>query len=455
MNSDEEELIKLAKEASKGSFSQMSGFAVGAAVLVEDTKGWKHMVKGSNYETQNYRSVCAEKHALQSAHVDYSEEGKSPKYMAIAIYSPNSYEPIFPCGDCRQALFEQNPKMKVICIGAGGAKKEFIAEELLPNGFRLDNNSGNNEKLDSKILDYIVHYPVFQNKLSMLRGLEKLIVVGSPRRAAKLAKEFVQLDELSHEWGGAIAHCYCHIGNHDTDREYSLFILEWPEHKIAGQSFKVGIASHGIGASGIEIVLSELNALIALSENLKVENLKGENLKGSKSLPLKAVIRSGTRGTIDDVALGTIAITSEAFSETSSSKPDLELTKALINSAKELAIPVEEGACLSAQFFWSGQGRTAFPLIKQEYELEPEHDKYLRSLKTKGIRWIEMEDYYLNYFAQKYGFAAAALGVVVARRYDARTDKFVLDYDAKSKKNFELMPARVALQALYTFAKDK
>lgn len=442
MNSDEEELIKLAKEASKASFPQMSGFSVGAAVLVEDANGWKHMVKGSNYETQNYRSVCAEKHALQSAHLGCSHNGQAPKYLAIVIYSPDNYEAIFPCGDCRQALFEQNPKMKVICLGANGEKKEFLAEDLLPHGFRLTPSNGSSkDKLDAKLLDYVVHYPIYKDKLWMLKGLENLLVVGSPSRAAKLAKEFAQSDDL----GEGIASSYCHIGNHDTDREYSLFVVEWPQHGESGKSFKVGIASHGIGASGVEIVLAELNALIALSEN---------SHSYLKELPLKAVIRSGTRGTIDDLALGTVAITTEAFSEFSSVKPNQDLTQALIRSAERLGIKTEEGSCLSAQFFWSGQGRTAFPLIgKNELQQESENDSYLRSLKAKGIRWIEMEDFYLSYFAQKYGFAAAALGVVVAKRYDAKTDKFILDYDAKSKKDFELLPSKVALQALYQFSK--
>lgn len=432
LSSDDQKLIELAKQASEGSFCQMSGFAVGAALLLEDKNGQKHFVQGSNYETQNYRSVCAEKHALQTAHLMHSAAGHSPKILKIAVYSPNHNTPIFPCGDCRQALFEQNPDLQVLCLGSDGSQFECLAKDLLPHGFRLmPSEDAKPSKISSScafLKDYIVHFPVHERKLEQLKGIESLIVVGSPVRAAKLAKHFLNF----RDWGFAVSNEYCHLKSGDTDREYSLYSVEWPE-----QNFKVGIASHGIGASGIEIVLSEVSALIALA-----------NGDSSKVNPLKAAVRSGTRGTIVDVPLGTVALSTETFNETLSSFPSPLLNQALKEAASELQINLEEGACLSAQFFWTGQGRTPFPLLSQFPEVDKQNEKYLRELQSKGIKWFEMEDYYLNYFGEKYKIATASLGLVIAKRYDSILDKFVLSYSAQAKKDNELLPAEIALQAL-------
>jgi cytidine deaminase/uridine phosphorylase len=490
----------------------MSGFAVGAALLIEDQNQNKQFVKGTNYETQNYRSVCAEKHALQSAHLNFGHKNQFPKLIKIAIYSPNSNEPIVPCGDCRQALFEQNPDLNVLCIGANQTYREFKVHELLPFGFRLNPDSSEeqsnkhncshshqalplsnvstvakkdipvepiissevnievvSEKItqqnigknsDSNIFastlrDYIVHLPVIENKLADLVGLESLIVVGSPARAQKLLNYFKQRfsSDSTHvssnnviDWGVADISNYCHIVSGNTDREYSLFIIHWPDI-----DFKVGIASHGIGASGVEIVLSEVSALIALANSKYLIKQNAQNTNQSK-IPLKAVIRSGTRGTISNASLGTIAITTEAFSEQDQILPNSDLTEELENAAKELGLSVEKGACLSAQFFWSGQGRTPFPLLRQDKNsLDIKNNAYLRSLQTKGIKWIEMEDYYLHHFSSEYGVASASLGLVVAKRYDELTDQFLLSYDSDTKKDKELAPAEIALLSLKNF----
>ncbi len=421
-------LIQAAKEAAEASFPCMSGFPVGAALLVEDAEGKRHVVKGSNYETQNYRSVCAEKHALQSAHLSYGTFNKPTKALKIAIFSPKHDEPIFPCGDCRQALFEANPDLTILCLGANGETAEHTAKDLLPHGFRLEKPQLNST-IQSPIRDYIVHFPVIDERLETLKDLQGLIAVGSPVRAAKLAEHF----KTFRDWGRAKTQTYCHIVSGETDREYSLFTVEWPQI-----NFKIGIASHGIGASGVEIVLSEISALTALAS-------------GTECTPLKAVIRSGTRGTLADVPLGTIALTTQAYSESSSNFPDSKLNDFIKQASKKLKIDLVEGACLSAQFFWSGQGRTPFPLLCDDNQLQKDHDIYLRSLIAKEIKWIEMEDYYLNYFAQKFGIASAAVGVAIAKRYDPKTDQFVLSYDAQTKKDREMLPAELALMALREF----
>ena len=444
---EEEALIEAAKRASSGSFCQMSGFAVGAAALVEDAEGKRHYVRGSNYETQNYRSVCAEKHVLQTAHLNHSLDGQAPKLLKLAVYSPDHNSPLFPCGDCRQALFEHNPELLVLSLGADGSRSECVLGDLLPHGFRLQEtissskkpvNSHHSEQNKGVSVDdlakYIVHFPIHEYKLEHLAGIESLIVVGSPSRSAKLAKFFRGVQPNGEL---VVMNEYCHLASGDTDREYSLFVLEWPN-----SNFKLGIVSHGIGASGVEIVLSEVSALVALAN-------------GNMNNPIKAVIRSGTRGSIVDIPLGSLALSTETFSEHDSCLPDQALTQRLKEAAEHLNVELVEGKCLSAQFFWTGQGRTPFPLLKQLDKRESLNESFLRGLQEKGFKWIEMEDYYLNFFGKLYGIATASLGVVIAKRYDAASNSFVLSYDAQAKRDKELLPACVALEALRQFCSQK
>ncbi len=431
MHNVQNKIIELAKQASQQSFCPMSGFSVGAAILLKgENQSENYFVQGINYETQNYRSVCAEKHALQNAQLQY----KNLKAYQIAIYSPNSPEPIMPCGDCRQALFDNNPDLEILAIGSNNEVKTFTAKELLPFAFSLNSKTTSSEEAPAPIdlkqkdlLNYIVHFPVLEHRLQYLQNMQALIIVGSPVRAAKMAMD-LGADCLVEE--------YCHLQSGNTDREYSLFSLSWSD-----LPYKVGIASHGIGSSGIEIVLAELNALITLANNTN-----------EKSLPLKAIIRSGTRGTLDDIPLGSLALTNLAFDDNfNSNLPSEELVEYLKTAAQNLNLNLYEGACLSSQFFWSKQGRSAYPLTLSAdgfNELEKNNNEYLFSLKQKNIKYLEMEDYYLNSFAQKYGCQSASVGIVLARRYEQNLNKFILSYDKNIKKENELIPGKLALLAL-------
>ena len=55
MNNTDHKIIELAKQASTQSFCQMSGFSVGAAILLKDENqlSENYFVQGINYETQN------------------------------------------------------------------------------------------------------------------------------------------------------------------------------------------------------------------------------------------------------------------------------------------------------------------------------------------------------------------------------------------------------------------
>ena len=97
MNINYKELMDNAKEASKASYSPFSRFAVGAAVLTTSGK----IFRGCNVENSSFGLTnCAERTAIFKA----VSEGEK-EILAVAIYSPNA-DSCYPCGACRQVLFE-------------------------------------------------------------------------------------------------------------------------------------------------------------------------------------------------------------------------------------------------------------------------------------------------------------------------------------------------------------
>lgn len=127
MNYDE--LIELAKQASKNSYCPYSKFAVGACVLTENDK----IFTGCNFENSSFGlTICAERNAVGSA-IAAGEK----KIKAIAIYSPNMQN-CTPCGACRQVLseFQTNGNMDIITLCEEGIRVHTL-NELLPENFVL------------------------------------------------------------------------------------------------------------------------------------------------------------------------------------------------------------------------------------------------------------------------------------------------------------------------------
>lgn len=430
LSPQEQELAEHAIKASITGHAPISQFTVGGALLLQeqDNNSQYHIVQGHNYELENVNSICAERHCLQNACLQYNHIPAS-NYKAIAIYAPQSADYIMPCGFCRQALFESNPDIEIISISPDKQHyKKFSIRELLPHAFELNAKpqASINTK-NSHLLQYIAHYPVDYNRLTHLKSITKLLAVGSPIRARKLAKYIsTKYKTTMHE--------YCHIVSGNTDREYTLYSI--PEHGIA-------IASHGIGCSGVEIMLSEIEALIALANNQD----PADNIQN-----LKYVIRSGTRGTLGDIPLGSVALSSSTVCLNNNILSQEVLPSSNIYSVlKDIAYntapdKVFEGKCLSADFFYEQQGRHAYPLRKQGFA----NTEYLQTLLDNNITWLEMEDYYINYFGQKYNMQTASIGLVMARRYNFETKEFVLDYNANIKSSFELVPAEIAYETLLT-----
>jgi cytidine deaminase len=122
------EVIKEARLARSHAYSPYSGVKIGAAVLT--SKG--RVFSGCNIENASYGlSCCAERTAIFKA----VSEGQTD-IVAIAVVG-KSKEFTAPCGICRQAMVEFNPRMKVLRRGLDGFASDTTARDLLPNSFTL------------------------------------------------------------------------------------------------------------------------------------------------------------------------------------------------------------------------------------------------------------------------------------------------------------------------------
>lgn len=120
----DKELLGLAREASKKAYVPYSKFAVGAAL---ECRGGQ-VFTGCNVENAAYgNTLCAERTALCKAVSEGARE-----FEAIAIASSGSAP--FPCGACRQSLYEFAPELRVLVTWDGNVRKTTL-RELLPEGF--------------------------------------------------------------------------------------------------------------------------------------------------------------------------------------------------------------------------------------------------------------------------------------------------------------------------------
>ena len=129
-----DELVKMAYEAQKFSYSPYSGFQVGAALLAKNG----NVYTGCNIENAAFSPTnCAERTAFFKA-VSQGER----EFEALAIVgnkagaSEKEWEFCAPCGVCRQVMMEfVNPKEFVVILGKGEELKLFTLSDLLPEGF--------------------------------------------------------------------------------------------------------------------------------------------------------------------------------------------------------------------------------------------------------------------------------------------------------------------------------
>ncbi len=122
-------LIECAFEIMENAYAPYSEFRVGACVLTLSGK----IFCGVNVENASYGlTVCAERVAVFKA----VSEGERD-LVAIAVVT-ESDTLAFPCGACRQVLYEFSPDMIVVVANRKGKSRTFRLNELLPEGFRLE-----------------------------------------------------------------------------------------------------------------------------------------------------------------------------------------------------------------------------------------------------------------------------------------------------------------------------
>lgn len=128
LSSEIENLIKEAEDSKRHAIAPYSGFVVGAALITDRGK----LYTGCNIENPSLMmSFCAERAALLKA----LTEGERA-FKAIAIVS-GEREYCFPCGTCRQMLYEFAPDL-AIYLSSGGGTRRYSLSELLPHAFRKE-----------------------------------------------------------------------------------------------------------------------------------------------------------------------------------------------------------------------------------------------------------------------------------------------------------------------------
>lgn len=103
----------------------VTGFKVGAALLCRDGQ----VFTGANIENPSITlTMCAERVALYKA----LSEGQR-RFQAIAVVSSGK-NPCYPCGLCRQLLYEFAPDLNVLLDSSDGIITVSLTE-LLPEPF--------------------------------------------------------------------------------------------------------------------------------------------------------------------------------------------------------------------------------------------------------------------------------------------------------------------------------
>lgn len=121
------QLVDRAFEMLTRSYVPYSGFPVGAAILCADGT----VFTGCNVENAAYGStICAERTALVKA---VSEDHRDD-LVRIAV-AGRSEDYCWPCGSCRQMLYEFNPDMTVLVARGDGDFVSIPLSELMPHGF--------------------------------------------------------------------------------------------------------------------------------------------------------------------------------------------------------------------------------------------------------------------------------------------------------------------------------
>ena len=120
-------LVELAFAMLERSYVPYSHFPGGAALLCADGT----VFTGCNVENAAYGStICAERTALVKA----VSEGRRDDFVRLAV-AGRSEDYCWPCGSCRQMLYEFAPDLTVLVARGDGGFVTLPLRELLPHGF--------------------------------------------------------------------------------------------------------------------------------------------------------------------------------------------------------------------------------------------------------------------------------------------------------------------------------
>ena len=121
------ELADLAYAMLEKSYVPYSKFPVGAALLCADGT----VFTGCNVENAAYGStICAERTALVKA----VSEGHRDDFVRLAVVG-NSKDYCWPCGACRQMLYEFAPGLELLVARGDHDYVKLPLKDLLPHGF--------------------------------------------------------------------------------------------------------------------------------------------------------------------------------------------------------------------------------------------------------------------------------------------------------------------------------
>lgn len=120
-------LVELAFTMLDRAYVPYSHFPVGAALLCADGA----VFTGCNVENAAYGSaICAERTALVKA----VSEGHRDDFLRLAVVGRGE-DYCWPCGACRQMLYEFAPALTVLVARGDGQFVSLSLDELLPHGF--------------------------------------------------------------------------------------------------------------------------------------------------------------------------------------------------------------------------------------------------------------------------------------------------------------------------------
>ncbi len=122
-----QQYMQKAMQARQSAYAPYSRFRVGACAVDENGR----FAIGCNVENASYgATICAERNAIGAAIA-----GGLSRIVGMYIAS-DAQSCTFPCGICRQVLYECNPDMTVyVCGSEVEPIQQYALGELLPHAF--------------------------------------------------------------------------------------------------------------------------------------------------------------------------------------------------------------------------------------------------------------------------------------------------------------------------------